>query len=86
MAVISDPKHSRPIDVHRWSDHPEVKALVEDIWENHLPEAFTGKPGEKKTGPKPKTPSVAAAQLPDCGQRCRDTAPLMIRSAINARL
>jgi hypothetical protein len=33
-----------------------VKALVEDIWENHLPEAFTGKPGEKKTGPKPKTP------------------------------
>ena len=22
--TIHNPKHSRPLDVHRWSDHPEV--------------------------------------------------------------
>lgn len=27
-----DPNHSRPLDVHRWSDHPEIKALTDDIW------------------------------------------------------
>jgi hypothetical protein len=53
--VIDGPRYSRPIDVHRWSDHPEVKALVEKIWEGYLPEEITGKPGEKRTGPKPKT-------------------------------
>ena len=52
---ISDPRYSRPLDVHRWSDHPEVKALVGDLWEGYLPEEITGKVGEKKrTGPKPK--------------------------------
>lgn len=27
-----DPEHSRPLDVHRWSDHPEIKALTDEIW------------------------------------------------------
>jgi len=54
MAVIDDPRHSRPIDVHRWSDHPEVKALVDRIWEGYLPKEIVGKPGPR-TGPKPKT-------------------------------
>jgi hypothetical protein len=31
MAEISNPRFSRPIDVHRWSDHPEVKALVGEV-------------------------------------------------------
>ena len=56
MIEISNPKYSRPIDVHRWSDHPEVKALVEEVWERYLPEEFTGKSGDNTTGPKPKTP------------------------------
>ena len=55
MAFIDDPRHSRPIDVHRWSDHPEVKALVEEIWEGYLPQEITGKEGVGKTGPRPKT-------------------------------
>jgi hypothetical protein len=55
MTAIENPRHSRPIDVHRWSDHPEVKALVGDIWDVWLPEEVTGKPGVKRTGPKPKT-------------------------------
>ncbi|WP_171167014.1 hypothetical protein [Ruegeria sp. HKCCA0370] len=32
MAEIENPWHSRPIDVHRWSDHPEVAELIDRIW------------------------------------------------------
>ncbi|MDO6505194.1 hypothetical protein Q4525_19835 [Shimia thalassica] len=50
MTEIQNPWHSRPIDVHGWSDHPEVKGLVDRIWD--------GFPGEKIAeygrGPKPK--------------------------------
>ncbi len=53
MAIIDDPQYSRPIDVHRWSDHPEVKALVNTIWEGYLPPEVTGK--AVRPGPKPKT-------------------------------
>jgi hypothetical protein len=24
--------NSRPLDVHRWSDHPEVKQLIDLLW------------------------------------------------------
>jgi hypothetical protein len=48
MAPIEDPWHSRPIDVHRWSDHPEVAGLTETVWEEYV--AFV-----QKSGPKPKT-------------------------------
>lgn len=51
MAGIFDPWHSRPIDVHRWSDHPEVAAIVEQIWQAHFQDMDGVKPG-----PKPKTP------------------------------
>lgn len=27
-----DPCYSRPLDVHRWSDYPKVKALAGRIW------------------------------------------------------
>ncbi|PTQ58257.1 hypothetical protein [Celeribacter persicus] len=46
---IENPWHSRPIDVHRWSDHPEFIAIADQIWEEHFPE-------EKAVGPNPKTP------------------------------
>ena len=35
MGEIEDPWHSRPIDVHRWSDHPEVAELVDRIWDGY---------------------------------------------------
>ncbi len=38
---IDNPYYSRPIDVHRWSDHPEVKELTDKVWD-HLPEDITG--------------------------------------------
>jgi hypothetical protein len=49
MSKIENPWHSRPIDVHRWSDHPEVKQFVDRIWDEHLPAEMVG-----KSGPRPK--------------------------------
>jgi hypothetical protein len=43
MTIIENPRYSRPLDVHRWSDHPEVKALVEEVWEGYLPKDITAK-------------------------------------------
>ncbi|MDU8928222.1 hypothetical protein RXV86_12565 [Alisedimentitalea sp. MJ-SS2] len=57
MARIDNPRHSRPIDVHRWSEHPEVKALVDTIWEKYLPEDIT------KAGPGPKPRTAFRKQL-----------------------
>ena len=31
-----DLNHSRPFDVHRWSEHPEVNALVDRLYEAHI--------------------------------------------------
>ncbi|MDC3312301.1 hypothetical protein OAW28_06605, partial [Alphaproteobacteria bacterium] len=31
-----DFEYSRPLDVHKWSDHKEVNNLVNDIYENYL--------------------------------------------------
>lgn len=49
MDEIEDPWHSRPIDVHRWSDHPEVVQFVDRVWDDYLPKEVVGGPG-----PKPK--------------------------------
>ena len=49
---ITKPWHSRPIDVHRWSDHPEALRLAERVWDAHFSDY---KAQEKKPGPKPKT-------------------------------
>ena len=27
-----DPDHSKPLDVHKWSDHPEINKLVDELW------------------------------------------------------
>ncbi|MHA7829053.1 MAG: hypothetical protein ACX93P_16010 [Roseovarius sp.] len=49
MASIN-PNYSRPLDVHRWSDHPEVNGLVGTIWDG----VFDGEEGGRRPGPKPK--------------------------------
>lgn len=51
MTAILDPFYSRPIDVHLWSQHPEVRAWVEQIWDEHFKDMQS-----KRPGPKPKTP------------------------------
>lgn len=39
MTMI-DPNYTRPLDVHRWSDHPEATRLREAVWNNYFKEAF----------------------------------------------
>ena len=39
MTLIGDNRdfqHSRILDVHRWSDHPEVNTFVDLIYKNHI--------------------------------------------------
>jgi hypothetical protein len=48
---IEDPWYSRPIDVHRWSDHPEVKGLVDSIWNTHFSDMDRA---VSAPGPRPK--------------------------------
>lgn len=50
--TIENPRHSRPIDVHRWSEHKEVGPLVARLWHDHFSD-FEGSPS--RSGPKPKT-------------------------------
>lgn len=47
-----DFNHSRPLDVHRWSEHPEVHRLVGDLWTQHFLdfETDTGLPGQRPKG------------------------------------
>ena len=45
--------HSRPLDVHVWSEHPEINVLVNEVWSRFWEEEAAVKP---KRGPKPKAP------------------------------
>ena len=49
-----DPSHSRPLDVHRWTDHPEAKQLRDTVWNQYFKEAFPegGKGNRAKSDPK----------------------------------
>jgi hypothetical protein len=31
--------YSRPLDVHRWSNHPEAKKLRDTVWNQYFKEA-----------------------------------------------
>ena len=47
---ILDPWHSRPLDVHRWTDHPELMTVLDSVWQAHCSAlAIKG-----RSGPKPK--------------------------------
>ena len=46
-----DLDHSRPLDVHRWSDYPEVDEWVGRFWQEHLAQYFDNAGG---AGRKPK--------------------------------
>jgi len=49
---IEDPWYSRPLDVHRWSEHAELVTVVNAIWADH----FGGWEHHGSVpGPKPKT-------------------------------
>jgi len=64
MTEIEDPWHSRPIDVHKWSDHPEVVQFVDRVWEQYLPKEVIG-----GRGPKPKMASSHGNFAPTRGHK-----------------
>lgn len=53
MTQQKDIDHSRPLDVHRHSEYPEVNEWVDAFWDQHLASYFQDQPG--KRGPKPKS-------------------------------
>ena len=49
---MKDIDYSRPLDVHRFSDYPEVNEWVDAFWNEHLSPYFPDIPD--KRGPKSK--------------------------------
>jgi hypothetical protein len=48
-----DPDHSKPLDVHTWSDHPNINKLVDELWFQVVEPALGGKSNNKgKSDPK----------------------------------
>ena len=48
-----DPWYSKPLDVHRWSDHPEINKLVENLWITVVQPALGGRSNNTGlSGPK----------------------------------
>jgi hypothetical protein len=48
-----DPWHSKPLDVHRWSEHPEINKLVDDLWITVVEPALGGRSNNTGlSGPK----------------------------------
>ena len=45
--------YSRPLDVHKWSDYPDVNSFVDQIWEGFLAKKF---PEQTGLGKRPKGP------------------------------
>ena len=45
--------YSRPLDVHKWSDYPEVNSFVNQVWEDFLATEF---PAQTGRGKRPKGP------------------------------
>lgn len=46
-----NPNYSRPLDVHRWTDHPEAKILRDTLWNQYFADVFR----EGGRGRKPKS-------------------------------
>ena len=46
--------HSRPLDVHRWSAHPEATKLRDTIWNQYFKEKFLigGQGNKAKSEPR----------------------------------
>ena len=48
-----NPWHSKPLDVHRWSDHPEINKLVDELWVTFVgPALVSGSNNRGKSDPK----------------------------------
>ena len=55
MSVRDHRSHSRPLDMHAWSDHPEINILVDKLWHSlgqHRQANLISKGNRKGTDPK----------------------------------
>jgi hypothetical protein len=50
-----DLDNSRPLDVHRWSDHPEANKFVDIIWGTFFAEKYANTGPGKRPKSRPKT-------------------------------
>ena len=53
MHRACDPNHSRPLDIHRYSEYSEAKELVDSLWTlftEHYPEHVSVQRGRKTLG------------------------------------
>ena len=51
IIMVKDLNNSRPFDVHRWSNHPEVNLFVNHLWLSGFGSLLDSI--EPKRGPKP---------------------------------
>lgn len=58
-----DLSHSRPLDVHKWSDFPEVNSWVNTLWDEHMAAHFPTSTAGKK--PKQTTKNMFKVLLLD---------------------
>ncbi len=55
MSVSDHRLHSRPLDIHTWSDHPEINIIVDKVWHSlgqYRQETLIPKGNRKGTHPK----------------------------------
>ena len=55
MSVRDHRSHSRPLDMHAWSDHPEINIIVDKVWHSlgqQRQDSLTPKGNRKGTSPK----------------------------------
>ena len=54
MSVRDHRSHSRPLDMHAWSDHPEINILVDKLWHSldNSMATLISKGNRKGTDPK----------------------------------
>ena len=55
MSVSDHRLHSRPLDIHTWSDHPEINIIVDKVWHSlgqYRQETLIPKGNRRGTHPK----------------------------------
>jgi len=63
--TVQQLEYSRPLDVHKWSDYPEVNGFVNQIWDEYLASEFIEPegPGKRAKSPSKKQFKVLLLDL-----------------------
>ena len=65
MSVGNHKSHSRPLDIHAWSDHPEINIIVDKVWHSlgHYRQATLIPKGNRKGTPPKRLLKVLLVNL-----------------------